>query len=346
MIAAHQSPAAPRPAPVDATVGSGSETMKAVVQDAYGPPDVLRIRDVPRPTPKDDEVLIRVRASTVTPSDCAFRAGEPYVTRLFSGLAKPRGIPGCALAGEVVGVGGNVRRFSKGDRVVGNAGPTFGAHAEYKCLPQDGIVATMPAAVSYEEAVASSDGALTALHFLREVAALRSGQRILINGASGSVGAAAVQLAKHIGAHVTGVCGPTNVELVLSLGADEVVDYTAADFTRSDVTYDVVFDAVGKSSFSRCKGSLTSRGIYLTTVPSAAILLQTAWTSLFDGKRAKIAFAGLKLTREKLTFLVQVFETAGTKAVIDRSYPLELIADAHRYVAEGHKKGNVIVTFP
>ena len=225
----------------------------------------------------------------------------------------------------------------------GTAATGYGAHADYLCLGEEWVVARKPATMTYEEAVAVCDGALTALVFLRDQAHLKPGQKVLINGASGAVGSAAVQLAKYFGAEVTGVCSTTNVAMVASLGADTVIDYTKEDFTKNGETYDIIFDAVGKSTFSRCKGSLAHRGVYLGTVPTLAILLQTVWTAKIGSKKAIFTTAGLKQRKENLLFLSELVEAGKLHAVIDRRYPLEYMAEAHRYVEEGHKKGNVII---
>ena len=322
--------------------------MKAIVYHAYGSPDVLRLAEVPKPTPKDNDVLIKIHATVVTPPDCAFRKGQPRMARLFTGVLRPRTtILGDALAGEVEAVGDGVRRFSPGDQVVASSGAGFGAHAEYICLPEDGALAAKPATMTYDDAVAVADGTLTALPFLRDKAQLQRGQTILVNGASGSVGTSAVQLAKQFGAKVTGVCSTANLELVRSLGADEVIDYTKDDFTQTGQTYDVIFDAVGKSSFSRCKGALNAGGIYLTTAATPAIVLQTLWTWKFGSKRATVAFTGLRPARAKakdLLVLKELVESGAMRAVIDRRYPLEQTAEAHRYVDRGHKRGGVVIT--
>lgn len=319
--------------------------MKAIVQTKYGSPDVLRLEEVEKPAPEDDEILIKVRAATVGPADCAFRKGEPFIVKLLYGLGRPRlRIPGVEFAGEVEAVGKNAESFEAGDRVFGLSPKNFGAHAEYVCLPEGGPVAVKSAGMSYEEAVGVCDGALTALTFLRDKARVRSGQKVLVNGASGAVGAYAAQLAGYYGAEVTGVCGAANLELVESLGADEVIDYAKEDFAKRGRRYDVIFDAVGKSSFSRCKNALEPGGVYLSTVPSIPIVLQTLWTSLFGGKKAVFTAAGLQQSKENLAFLKELFEAGEMKAVIDRRYPLERISEAHAYVETGRKKGNVIIT--
>lgn len=319
--------------------------MKAIVITKYGTPDVLQLQEVDKSTPKEDEVLIRIHATTVTPSDCAFRKGEPFIVKILYGLRKPRlSIPGVEFAGEIEAVGADVQQFKEGDPVFGISPHTQGVHAEYKCLPEGEPLVIKSDKMAYEEAAAVCDGAPTALTFLRDQANLQRGQRILINGASGAVGTAAVQLARYFGAEVTGVCSTGNIELVKSLGADQVIDYTKEDFTQRGQTYDVIFDAVGQSSFSRCKNALTQEGVYLTTVPGLGIVFQMLWTSISGGKKATFVAAGLRQNKENLIFLRELFEEGEIKAVIDRRYPLEQIAHAHRYVETGHKKGNVIIS--
>ena len=322
--------------------------MKAIVYHTYGSPDVLRLEEVATPTPRDNEVLIRVHAAAVTTTDCAARKGKPFLARLAFGPIRPKKpILGTEFAGEIAAVGRDVTRFSVGDQVFAASGTGFGAHAEYICVPEDGALARKPANLTLEEAAAVCEGGLTALPFLRDSGKIQSGRRVLINGASGAVGTAAVQLAKHFGAEVTGVCGARNVDLVRSLGADEVIDYTTQDFTRIGQTYDVIFDAVGKSSFRRCRRSLKQGGRYLTTVPTLAILPQMAWTSKVGSKRAMITFTGLRPPGEKakdLRFLAELVEAGELRPVIDRRYPLEQIAEAHGYVDTGHKRGSVVMT--
>jgi NADPH:quinone reductase-like Zn-dependent oxidoreductase len=321
--------------------------MKAMVYEKYGSPDVLALKEVAKPTPMDNEVLIRVYATTVTAADSAFRSGTPFFARFYTGLMRPKNtILGTELAGEIEMVGKDVKSFKKGDLIFGSS-VGFGAHAEYKCLPENGALTIKPVNLSFGEAAAVCDGALTALPFLRDQANIQSGQKVLIHGASGSVGTFAVQLAKYFGAEVTGVCSTANLEMVKSLGANKVIDYTQTDFTKTGQTYDIIFDAVGKSTFSRCKRSLKQNGVYLSTVPSPATMLQMLWTSKIGSKKVKFAATGLRPSSEKakdLIFLKELIEAGKIKPAIDRRYPLEQIAEAHSYVDKGHKKGNVVIT--
>ena len=321
--------------------------MKAIVYEKYGPPEVLQLKEVEKPVPKDNEVLIRVYAATVGLSDLMTRKGAPFLTRFFTGLVRPKNpILGAEFAGEIEAVGNDVKLFKKGDQVFGADLSGLGAYAEYKCLPEDGVLAIKPANVTWAEA-APVCGALAAWNFLTDQATIQRGQKVLINGASGSIGTTAVQIARYFGAEVTGVCSTTNLELVKSLGADQVIDYTQEDFTKSGRTYDVIFDAENKSSFSQCKGSLTQKGVYLKTFPGLTILLQMLWTSKIGSKKAKISATGLRPVPERLILLkelIELIEAGKIKSVIDRCYPLEQIAEAHRYVEKGHKKGNVVIT--
>jgi NADPH:quinone reductase-like Zn-dependent oxidoreductase len=317
--------------------------MKAMIYTHFGPPEVLHIEEVKKPAPKANEVLIRIYATTVAAEDPLMRASPG-----LNGFLKPtKPILGFYLAGEIEAVGKEVTRFQTGDQVYGNTGlGLLGAYAEYICMPEDGALASKPARMSYEEAAAIPNGALTALPFLRDAANIQSGQKVLIIGASGAVGTSAVQLAKYFGAQVTGVCSTVNVELVKSLGADQVIDYTNQDFTQNGERYDIIFDTVGKSSFAHCKGSLTATGVYLATVPTPAIVLGMAWTSIFGGQKVRFATTGLRSASAKtkdLIFINGLIETGQLKAVIDRCYPLERMAEAHRYVATGRKKGNVVI---
>ncbi len=318
--------------------------MQAVVFTRYGSADVLRLQKIAKPVPKDDEVLIKIFATTVTSAECAMRKGEPKWGRIILGLRKPRArfrTSGTELAGEVEAVGSAVKRFSPGDQVFGFTGFGLGAYAEYKCLPEQGSLALKPTNLAYAEAAASVDGASTALFFLRDKANIQPGQKVLINGASGSIGTYAVQLAKYFGAEVTGVCSTANVELVRSLGADTVIDYTKEDFTRSGQTYDIIFDTIGKSSFRRCKNALKPNGCYLPTTGLHNHLLML-WTALRGGKKV---ITGMSVEKNAaLVFIKELIETGKLKPIIDRRYPLAQIAEAHRYVEKGHKKGNVVIT--
>ena len=321
--------------------------MKAIVYHKYGSPDVLELKEIDKPTPRDNEVLIRVYATTVTATDCTFRKGKPLLSRLYTGLIRPKKtILGDEFAGEIEAVGKDVTSFKEGNQVFGTCAG-YGAYAEYICLPEEGAtLAKKPANLSYEQAVACCDGLLTALPFLRDKGHIQTGQKVLINGASGSVGSAAVQLAKYFRADVTGVCSTTNLEMVKSLGADKVIDYTKEDFTITGQTYDIIFDTVGKTSFSRCKKSLNPKGIFLEAVIVLSILPRVLWTSMIGGKKLIIEAAGLRPGSERtkdLIFLKELIEAGKIKPVIDRRYPLEQIIEAHSYVEKGHKKGNVVI---
>jgi NADPH:quinone reductase-like Zn-dependent oxidoreductase len=321
--------------------------VKAVVCTKYGPPEVLQLEEVEKPIPEDNEVLVRIYAATVSATDPTFRSGKPFIARFFTGLTKPKNpIPGNEFAGEIEAAGRDVQRFKQGDQVFGQSDLSYGAHAEYKCLPEDGALAKKPANMTYEEATTIPDGALGALVFLRRCD-IESANTVLINGASGSLGTFGIQLAKYYGAEVTGVCSTTNVEMVKSLGADHVVDYTVEDFTKTGQSYDIIFDAVNKSSFSRCKGTLTQGGRYIFTGPTPSNMLQTLWTAKIGDKKALMTAPGLRPASEKaenLVFLAELVEAGKLKSVIDRRYALEEIAEAHRYVEKGHKKGNVVLT--
>ena len=321
--------------------------MKAIVCTKYGPPEVLQLQEVEKPVAKDNEVLIKVHAATATTAGLAGRKGEPFFSRLFTGLTKPKkNILGMELAGEIEAVGKDVKLFKEGDQVFGTTGIALGAHAEYKCLPEDAALLIKPTNMTYEESVSVIEGGLTALNFLRNKGNIQSGQKVLIYGASGSVGTASVQVAKCFGAEVTGVCSTANLELVRSLGADTVIDYTKEDFTKNGQTYDIIFDTVGKRSFSLCKGSLTQKGVYLDAA-GVATIFPMLWTSMFGSKKAILTATYLrsasKITKD-LIFLKELIEAGKIKPVIDRRYPLEQTAEAHRYVEKGHKKGNVVIT--
>lgn len=322
--------------------------MKAIVQTKYGSPDVLQLQEVEKPAPGDNEVRVRIHATTVTAAHTMMRKGTPVIGRVFIGLTKPKhAIPGTEFAGVVDAVGKDVTRFKIGDPVFGATDLAAGCNAEYTCVPEDGVLSTKPTNVSYADAATLLDGTLTSMHFLRDKAHVQPGQQVLINGASGSVGTAAVQIAKYLGAEVTGVCSTQNVELVKSLGADHVIDYTQDDFTQGDQRYDVIFDAVGKSSFGQAKSALTPNGIYLTTVAGLPAMMQTLWTSMGGGKKAMFGAAGLRSAEEKIddiALLKELVEAGTITPVVDRCYPLAQVAEAHRYVDTGRKRGNVAIT--
>jgi NADPH:quinone reductase-like Zn-dependent oxidoreductase len=325
--------------------------MKAVVWAGYGSPDVLQLRDVEKPTPKDNEVLIKIRATTVTAGDQEMRSLTVPLwlrlpTRLYVGLRKPERITilGQELSGIVESVGKDVRRFKEGDEVFAATGFSLGAYAEYICLPEeseDSVLAAKPANTTFEEAAAIPVGGLEALHFLRK-ASIQSGQKVLINGAGGSIGTIAVQLAKYFGAEVTAVDSTRKLDMLRSIGADQVIDYTREDFTKGGRTYDVILDVVGKSSYSGSMRSLKEHGFYLIANPRVSKMVRGLWTSATSGKKVVTQTASRKT--DDLVYLKDLIEAGKIKPVIDRSFPLEQAAEAHRYVEQGGKKGNVVIT--
>jgi NADPH:quinone reductase-like Zn-dependent oxidoreductase len=318
--------------------------MKAAVHTRYGPPDVVRISEVDKPAAKDNEVLVKVHATTVNRTDSGLRAAKPFINRFFTGLLRPRvTVLGNEFAGAVEAVGGGVRSFKVGDRVFGYNGTRFGAPAEYVAMPEDGSLATMPAKVTYEEAAPSTEGSHYALSLIRK-AKIRRGQDVLVYGATGAIGSAAVQLLKHLGAEVTAVCDTKHLELVRGLGADRVIDYTAEDFTKDQQSYDVVLDAVGKSSFGRCKRLLKPRGIYLSTDlgPLSQNPILALITPLLRGK--KVMFPIPKDDQEMVRYFKELLESGAFKPVIDRRYRLDQIVEAYRYVETGQKIGNVVIS--
>ena len=317
--------------------------MKAIVYERYGPPEVLHLKEVEKPTPKANEVLIRIYATSVTSGDVRMRKADPWFVRLMLGLTRPKiTILGVVLAGEIEAIGKDVTLFKEGDPVYGMTIKHFGAYAEYKCLPEDGILGLKPVSLTYKEAAAMPFGDTTALHFLRK-AKLKAGQKILIYGASGAVGTSAVQLSKYFGAEVTGVCSTANVAMVKSLGADKVIDYTKEDFSKNGEVFDIIFDTVGRSPFSASVKSLKKNGYYLRVVHMAlSPVIRGLWISLTSGKKVIGGVANVKA--ENLVFLNNLIEAVQLKPVIDRTYPLEEIVEAHQYVEQGHKKGNVVIT--
>ncbi|PKL77204.1 MAG: NAD(P)-dependent alcohol dehydrogenase [Candidatus Melainabacteria bacterium HGW-Melainabacteria-1] len=322
--------------------------MKAIEYTRYGSPEVLKAVDKIKPVPKPDEVLVKIFATTVTSGDCRMRAfnvpfGFRLLGRLAMGLRGPRKtVLGTELAGEVEAVGAAVTAFRVGDPVIGFTGAGFGAHAEYVCLPETGMLVKKPAGLSFEEAAAVPFGGLTALFYLRDLAKLQPGQKVLIYGASGGVGTAAVQLAKAFGAHVTGVCSTGNLELVRSLGADVVLDYTQKDFLRNGERYDLILETVGKYPVARCKAALIPTGRCLMVVAGLPEYVQMLWSAVFGGKRVLAGISAPK--REDLVYLVGLIEAGRLKTVIDQRYALAEIAAAHRYADLGHKKGNVVIS--
>ncbi len=326
--------------------------MKAVVYTEFGPPEVLHLEEVEKPAPKEDEVLIKIHSTSVTTGDSNARGfthvppGFGPLPRLMFGITGPR-IPtiGADLAGEVEAVGKNVKSFNIGDQVYGIDGNNLRAYAEYVCRPEDGALAIKPANLSYEEAAVVPFGATTALYFLKEKGNIQSGQAVLVNGASGGVGNYAVQLAKHFGAEVTGVCSTKNVEFVKSLGADKVIDYTQEDFTKSDATYDIIFNVVGgEISFSKVRGSLKKNGYFLAVAGGLKEAFQMPWTSVIGDKKVVFGGGTASETKANLDFLRELIEAGHLKAVVDRVYSLEEIVEAHRYVDKGGKRGNVAIT--
>jgi NADPH:quinone reductase-like Zn-dependent oxidoreductase len=321
--------------------------MKAIVCEKYGPPEVLQLKEVEKPVPKNNELLIRVRAVFVGIDDIMQRKGKPYFVRAIIGLTKPRKpILGTEFCGEIEEVGNGVKLFKKGDKVIGVTGSGFGCYAEYMCMPETGLLSIKPPELSDKEA-APICGALAAWNLLKAIANIQSGQKVLIYGASGNIGLAAVQIAKVFGAEVTGVCSSSNFDMVKSLGADNVIDNTIEDFTKNGQTYDIILDASGKPSTFKFKNSLSKRGFYLTTYPTFSILFQTYVTSRFTSKKVVFEATGLKPVSERLIFLheiIKLIKEGKLKTIIDQSFPLDQMVEAHRYLERGLERGNVVVT--
>lgn len=321
--------------------------MKAIITTKYGSPEVLQLTEIEIPSPKKDEVLIKIISTTVTAADTMMRKGSPYLGRLYLGLRKPkRAIPGVEFSGVVVNVGDEVNLFKPGEAVFGET-LNMGCNAEYVCVHHEDVLITKPDNISHEEASPVSGSGITVLNFLKSLGDIQKGHKVLINGASGALGTYAVQIAKHYGADVTGVCSTPNVEMVKSLGADKVIDYTLNDFTNNKDTYDIIFDTVGKSSYSQSKGALTANGVYLSPVLNLRLLLQMMWTSKFSRKKARFSATGMLPAAERLIFLKELrrlFISGKVRSIIDRKYPLEEIVEAHRYVDTGRKRGNVVIS--
>ncbi len=316
--------------------------MKAVKADKYGGPDVLYVSEVPKPSPKQGQVLVKIVSSAVTPTDTNFQKGEPTIVRLFSGLTSPKGTPGDVFAGVVEAIGEEVSNFKVGDEVFGTIAPSTGTHAEYVCVKCDKVITLKPSNLSFEEAASIVDGPLTSNAFLTKIAKLKAGQKVLINGASGSVGIAAVELAKHFGAEVTAVCSTRNIDFVRSLGADHVIDYTQEDFTKGRSKYDIIYDTVWKSSYSACQSVLAQDGMYMTTGPSLDILVSYLKTR-FTKQKAVMGATGPFWKQSELEFIADLAEKGIIKPHIDSRYSLDQISDAYQYVGEGHKVGSVIL---
>lgn len=330
--------------------------MKAIICPEYGPPEVLRVEEIQKPVPKDNEILVRIYAAPVnfgdvtarnfkniSPSNFSMSFPLWMISRMVFGSSKPKKkILGSEFAGEIEAVGKAVKKFKKGDQVFGYRGMNLGANAEYICVPEKGMTAIKPKKMTFEEACAVPYGAITALNLLRKVN-IRKGQKVLINGASGGIGSFAVQLAKFYGAEVTGVCGKPRLGLVKTFGADKVIDYKQEDFTKNGETYDLIFDILRKSSFSLCKGSLKPKGIYLLASFKTKQLLQSLWTKIKGGRRVKCALSVEK--PEDLVFIKDLVEAGKIKSFVDKRFPMEKAVEAHRYYESGGKKGSVVITF-
>jgi NADPH:quinone reductase-like Zn-dependent oxidoreductase len=325
-------------------------TMKAVVSNKYGGPEVLVYTEIAKPSPKDNEILVQIKATSVTGASIFMRSGKPYFARLFTGLTRPKiTIQGTDLAGVVVAIGKSVQQYKVGDKVIASTDLDCGTYAEYICLAEDGIIVQQPHNMTAAEATGMIDGATTALSFFRDSIQLKKGQKVLINGASGSIGTAAIQLAKYFETEVTAVCSGKNEDLVRSLGADFMIDYNKEDFATQNIQYDVIFDTVGKLSYSKSKKALSKEGTFLTPVLLLGSLFYMLSSALFGRKKLKFAATGLRpeaLRKRDLLFLKNLIEDGKLKTVIDREYSLNEIQAAHSYVEKGHKMGNVVVTFP
>ncbi len=321
--------------------------MKAIITTAYGSPDIFKVGQMEKPIAKPNEILIQIHASSVTKADTMMRTGKPYIGRLMIGITKPKNpIWGTGFAGVVEAVGSGVTQFQVGDKVFGENIDTMGTYAEYVTVPEDGIVAHLPENLSFEEAAGMCDGGITSLNFLTNLGNIQPRQKVLINGASGSLGTAAVQIAKHFGAEVTAVCSTPNIPLVKALGADYTIDYTQDDFTSRTNTYDLIYDTVGVRSFADCRNALTENGIYASPVLGLPLLSDMMVTSVFGKKKAKFSATGAlpaQETKRLMGILLEIIEAGNLKGVLDRVYPLEQLADAHTYIEKGHKKGNVVL---
>lgn len=322
--------------------------MKTVFVTNYGSPEVLEVRETARPVPKENELLIKINTSCLSRASALMRSGTPRFARLFLGLSRPKHpIPGSGFAGVVAGTGMYTKGFEIGDAVFGTTAATFGTNAEYVCIPANGVVMPMPDMLSFEEAAIMCDGPVTSYNFLRNVANIQAGQKVLVNGASGSLGVAAIQIAKYMGAEVTGVCSTANVELVKSIGADKVIDYKKEDFTQGNKQYDVIYDTIGKSCIGKVKNILTDNGIYMSPVLTFKMLIQMMLNPFRGGKKAKFDATGLRSVSEvkKMIKEIEVIMGSGIyNSVIERRYAMDEIVEAHRYIDTGRKRGNAILS--
>lgn len=321
--------------------------MKAMITTSYGSPDVFKLENVAKPVPTPNQMLIKIHASSVTKADTMMRTGKPYIGRLFTGLRKPKhSIWGTGFAGVVEAIGSQVTQFKAGHQVFGESIDTMGTYSEYITILENGIVAHLPENLNYEEAAGMCDGGITSLNFLVNMGNIKAGQKVLINGASGSLGTAAIQIAKHFGTEVTGVCSSRNMNLVKKLGADHVIDYTKQDFTSNINRYDLIYDTVGVRSFTECRPALTEHGVYLSPVLGMPVLGHMMVTSVFGKKKAKFSATGalpVQETKRLLELLLEIIEAGKLRGILDRTYPLDQLAEAHTYVDTGHKKGNVVL---
>ena len=324
-----------------------TQKMKAAISTKYGAPIILEVHEINKPIPKSNEILVKIVSSSVTTADTMMRTGKPYIGRLFIGLLKPSNpIPGTGFAGVIESIGKDVTNFKIGDKVFGESLFSSGTNTEYVCIPANGILSIMPEKMTYEEAAVVCDGAITSMNFLVNLGHIKKGQKVLVNGASGSLGTAAIQIAKYYGAHVTGVCSDSNKKLIKSLGADIVIDYTQIDFTRLDEKYDIIYDTVGKLSFSKCKNVLKREGMYLSPVLGMRLLIDVIITSILGKKKAKFSATGTLKPMELNALLEEtknIIDNGHLYSVIDKKYKLENIIQAHQYIDKGHKVGNVVI---
>lgn len=324
-----------------------TKKMKAMVSTRYGGPEIFQLQEVTKPLPDENQVLVKIMASSITTAETMMRTGHPIIGRLFTGITKPKNlISGTGFSGVIEGIGKKISQFNIGDRVLGESLDKFGTYAEYIIIEEQGIIEKLPENISFEEAATVGDGPITSLNFLMNLGQIKSQDRILVIGASGSLGSAAIQLAKNFGANATGVCSRKNVDYVKSLGADKVINYQEDDFTKNDLTYDIIYDTVGKSSFSKCKGSLSSEGVYMSPVLDTSLLLQMLWTSIASNKKAKFSATGMlsrKTIRIYFQEIISQMELGILKPTISKRFSMSQIPDAHSEIDKGHKRGNFVM---